>query len=158
MHRGSRFLRALSLTFLVVTSVVTSTRPVETASAADAPWTTPTVPPRCSSAQSNSGDVEGCLLSSNPGEPDERGWPRPPFPGENGGGFPGTGWHFTGSSYSGSAALAAWEAGFVTNQTQVGSIRPGQISSQPDALPLYMGFFAEIQARGYVLRSGSGAY
>ena len=158
MRRGFRHLRALSVTFLVVASVVTSTAPVETVSALDAPWVLPTVPSRCSSEQANSGDVAGCLLSSSPEEPDQRGWPRPPFPGENGGGFPGTGWHFTGSSYNGSPALAEWEAGFVSNKTQVGNVRPGQISSQPDALPLYMGFFAEIQARGYVLTNGSGAY
>ncbi len=159
MQRGPRHVRVLGLTAIVLlASALTSTGPVEVVFAADVPWVLPTVPPRCSSQQSNSGDVEGCLLSSNPGEPDERGWPRPPFPGENGGGFPGTGWHFSGSQYNGSPALAAWEAGFVTNQTQVGSIRPGQITSQPDALPLFMNFFAEIQARGYVLRSGSGAY
>ena len=40
MHRGSRHLRALCLTLFVVTSVVTSTRSVETVSAFDAPWTT----------------------------------------------------------------------------------------------------------------------
>ena len=122
------------------------------------PWWTPTVPPRCTSEQSNSGDVEGCLLSSNPGEPDERGWPSPPFPGENGGGFPGTGWHFTGSSYNGSPALAWWESLFVTNKTQVGTVHPNQVSAMPDSLPLFMGFLTEIQARGYYVRNGSGAY
>ncbi|CAN5630591.1 hypothetical protein BH10ACT2_BH10ACT2_18770 [soil metagenome] len=158
MRRGTRRLRALSLTVLVVSSVVTSTGPVETVVAADAPWTTPTVPPKCSSEQADSGDVAGCLLSSNPGQPENRGWPRPPFPGEVGGGFPGTGWNFTGASYNGSPALAAWEAGFVRNAHQIGSVRPGQLSSQPDALPLYEGFLAEIQAGGYVVSSGSGAY
>jgi len=158
MPRGFRHLHSLCLTALVVTSVVTSTGPVETVSALDAPWTTPTVPPRCSSDRANSGDVAGCLLSSNPGQPENRGWPRPPFPGEAGGGFPGTGWHFTGSSYNGSPALAWWEASFIGNANQIGSVRPGQLSSQPDALPLYEGFLAEIQVRGYAVRNGSGAY
>ena len=159
MHRGSRRLRALYVTaFVLVSGVVTSTGPVETVSAADPPWTTPTVPPRCSSAQANSGNVAGCLLSANPGEPESRGWPSPPFPGESGGAFPGIGWRWTGSSYNGSPALAQWEAGFVRNVSQIGSVRPGQLSSQPDALPLYEGFFSEIQARGYVVRNGSGAY
>lgn len=155
--RGIRHLRSLCLTSLVVGSVVTSTAPVETVLALDAPWTTPTVPPRCSSEQANTGNVAGCVLS-NPGDPDERGWPSPPFPGEAGGGFPGTGWHFTGSSYNESPALAAWEAGFVGNAAQIGSIVPGQLSSQPDALPLIAGFLREIQVRGYVVSSGSGAY
>lgn len=158
MHRGTRHLRALSLTLLVVTSVVTSTRPVETVSALDAPWTTPTVPPRCSSDQANSGNVAGCLLSSNPGNPEGRGWPSPPFPGEAGGGFPGTGWYFDGASYNGSAALAGWEASFVTNPAQIGSVRPGQLSSQPAALPLFIGFLTEVQARGYRIFNGTGAY
>ena len=158
MHRGPRHLRVLGLTALVLSaSAITPIAAIDPV-AADGPWTLPTVPPRCSSEKSNSGDVAGCLLSSNPGEPDERGWPRPPFPGENGGGFPGYGWHFTGSTYNGSPALVQWEAGFVSNQTQVGNIRPGQISAQPDSLPLFMGFLGEIQAGGYVLSSGSGAY
>lgn len=159
MHRGSRHLRALYVLAIVLGSgVVTSTGSVEVVSAADVPWYTPTVPPRCSSERANSGDVAGCLLSANPGEPHTRGWPYPPFPGESGGAYPGIGWRWTGSSYNGSAALAGWEAGFVRNTSQIGSIRPGQLSSQPDALPLYIGFFTEIQARGYVVRSGSGAY
>ncbi len=158
MHWGSRHLRALSLTLLVVASVATSTTPVETVDALNAPWTTPTVPPRCSSEQANSGNVAGCLLSSNPGQPDSRGWPTPPFPGEAGGGFPGTGWFFNGASYNGSAALAGWEAAFVTNPNQIGSVRPGQLSSQADALPLFIGFLAEIQAGGYRVFNGTGAY
>lgn len=158
MRRGIRHLRALTVTAIVVTSAFTPTVPVETVAALDAPWTTPTVPPRCSAEQANSGDVEGCLLSSNPGNPEGRGWPRPPFPGEAGGGFPGTGWHFNGSSYNGSPALAEWEGRFVRNAAQIGSVRRGQLASQPEALPLFEGFFYEIQARGYVVRNGSGAY
>lgn len=158
MRRGTRQLHALCLTAVVLaTSVATSTLAVDTAAALDAPWTLPTVPPRCTQEQANAGDVAGCVLP-NPGNPWEKGWPYPPFPGENGGGFPGTGWHYNGSSYNGSSALAEWEARFVTNPTQIGSIRPGQLSSQPEALPLLMGFLQEIQARGYILRSGTGAY
>ncbi|MCE9620789.1 MAG: M15 family metallopeptidase [Actinomycetia bacterium] len=138
--------------------VAVTTAPVATVSAADAPWTLPTVPPRCSSEQANSGDVAGCILSADSGLPENRGWPTPPFPGEAGGGFPGTGWRYNGSSYNGSPALAEWEATFVSNPTQIGSVRPGQFSTQPDALPLYIGFLTEIQARGYVIHNGTGAY
>lgn len=158
MRRGTRQLHALCLTAVVLaTSVATSTIAVDTVAALDAPWTLPTVPPRCTQAQANAGDVAGCVMS-NPGEPWDKGWPYPPFPGENGGGFPGTGWHYNGSSYNGSLALAEWEARFVHNQTQIGSIQPGQLSSQPEALPLLMGFLQEIQSRGYLLRNGTGAY
>lgn len=82
----------------------------------------------------------------------------PPFPGESGGPFPGDGWRYNGSSYNGSAALVPWEANFVSNQQQIGYVRPGQMLSQPEALPLYEGFFAEIQARGYRIFNGGGAY
>lgn len=135
-----------------------STAPVATVSAADAPWTLPTVPPRCSSEKANSGDVAGCILSSYSGLPETRGWPTPPFPGEAGDGFPGAGWWFNGSSYNGSPALAEWERSFVGNPTQIGSVRPGQFSTQPDALPLFIGFLTEIQARGYTIYNGTGAY
>ena len=162
MHRGIRHHRALNLTLVITTiaatGVVATTAPVGPVSAADAPWTLPTVPPPCSSAQANSGDVAGCILSNYSGLPETRGWPTPPFPGEAGAGFPGTGWHFTGSSYNGSPALAEWERGFVANQTQIGSVRPGQFSTQPDALPLYTGFLTEIQAGGYIIYNGTGAY
>ena len=162
MHRGFRHRRALSLTLVVATiaaiGVVTTTAPVANVAAADPPWTLPTVPPLCRSTQANSGDVTGCVLSSYSGLPEVRGWPTPPFPGEAGGGFPGTGWRFTGSSYNGSAALAEWERGFITNPMQIGSVRPGQFSTQADALPLFIGFLTEIQARGYTIYNGTGAY
>jgi len=162
MHRGIRHHRALNLILVIATiaamGVVTSTAPVEVVSAADAPWTLPTVPPRCSNAQANSGDVAGCILSSYSGLPETRGWPSPPFPGEAGGGFPGIGWTYNGSSYNGALALAEWERGFVTNPAQIGSVRPGQFSTQPAALPLYIGFLTEIQARGYKIYNGTGAY
>lgn len=162
IHRGIRHLRALSSTLVVVTvvatSVVVATGPVATVSAADAPWTLPTVPPRCSNEQANSGDVAGCILSSDSGLPEDLGWPTPPFPGEAGGGFPGTGWQYNGSSYNGSPALAEWEASFVSNSMQIGSVRPGQFSTQPDALPLYIGFLTEVQTGGYVIHNGTGAY
>ena len=66
--------------------------------------------------------------------------------------------HFNGSSYNGSPGAAEWEAGLrqQPNPGRLHSTRP--ISSQPDALPLYMGFLTEIQARGYVLPMAAGAY
>jgi hypothetical protein len=54
--------------------------------------------------------------------------------------------------------LAGWESTFVVNKAQIGSVRPGQLSSQPDALALFIGFLTEVQARGYRVVNGTGAY
>ena len=44
------------------------------------PWTTPTVPPKCTTAQKDSGNVAGCIIHLGPGLPETRGWPAAPFP------------------------------------------------------------------------------
>ncbi len=44
------------------------------------PWRTPTMPPPCSAAQAERGDVEGCLLTGPGGTNAERGFGTPPFP------------------------------------------------------------------------------
>ena len=48
--------------------------------AASAPWTLPTVPPKCSSAQIASGNVAGCVILGTGSLPEAGGWPTPPFP------------------------------------------------------------------------------
>jgi hypothetical protein len=48
--------------------------------AAEAPWVSPTSPPRCTTDQMNSGDVATCVITLGPGLPETRGWPQPPFP------------------------------------------------------------------------------
>jgi hypothetical protein len=44
------------------------------------PWTLPSMPPYCTTAQMSAGDVAGCVLASRSGNPDTRGWPSPAFP------------------------------------------------------------------------------
>jgi hypothetical protein len=198
--------------------------------AADAPWTLPTAPPYCTTAQADSGDVAGCVIRATQGLPETRGWPQPPFPTPTdqvvtawvdlgigatgatvakvqealnnngwslfadgkfgsstfnavkgyqtanglpatgtvdqatadklqvqrttGGTFPPVGWVWQGWGYNGSPALAAWERLLVSNPAQIGSLRPGQLKALPDALPLFVGFYNEIQSRGYVVRNG----
>lgn len=226
MASSGLFTSAVSLTVAVGSTAVP-------AAAADAPWTLPTVPPKCTDAQKSSGNVAGCVITLGPGLPEDRGWPKPPFPdavpgdvlpwvdlakgatglvvakvqtalNQNGATldvdgqfgaltetavttyqtakglpatgvvdqatadllgvqnttftFPPPGWSFLGWGYNGSPALATWEAQLVSNTTAIGSIKAGAIRSFPDALPLFAGFFAEIQAKGYVIGPGAGTY
>ena len=201
-----------------------------TATAAAAPWTIPTSPPRCTKTQADSGLVAGCVLMAGAELPEARGWPAPPFPvpenqtvvtwvnlslGANdttvakvqealikkgatlyadgqfgsqtyaavkayqtanglpatgvvdkamadklgvqrttGGTFPPTGWKWLGWGYNGSPALAAFEKQLVSNTTPIGSMKVGQLRSFADALPLFEHFYAEIQAKGYVIGDG----
>ena len=47
-------------------------------------WTAPVRPPLCTVAQAASGAVSGCLLDGPDGQPEARGWSRPPFPDASG--------------------------------------------------------------------------
>jgi peptidoglycan hydrolase-like protein with peptidoglycan-binding domain len=71
--------------------------------------------------------------------------------------FPPAGWQWTGWGYNGSAVLAAWEAQLIGNPSPIGAMKAGQLRAFPDALPLFTGFYAEIQARGYRISDG-GTY
>jgi hypothetical protein len=71
-----------------------------------------------------------------------------------GGTFPPTGWKWLGWGYNGSPALAAFEKQLVANTKPIGSMRVGQLRSFADALPLFEHFYAEIQAKGYVINDG----
>jgi hypothetical protein len=71
--------------------------------------------------------------------------------------FPPAGWTWLGWAYNGSPILHAWESQLVANASQIGTVRPGTVKAFPDALPLFEGFLAEIQARGYVVRD-EGTY
>lgn len=74
-------LLALCLASALVSSGLTSvTRAPLVEAAPAAPWTTPTAPPKCTETQKNLGDVAGCIVHLGPGMPEDRGWPRPPFP------------------------------------------------------------------------------
>ena len=75
----------------------------------------------------------------------------------SGGTWPPSGWKWLGWGYNGSAALAAWERQLISNPIPIGSMKKGQLVAFADALPLFMGFYAEIQARGYVINDG-GTY
>ena len=65
--------------------------------------------------------------------------------------FPPFGWTWLGWGYNRSEALYQWELQIVGNTAAIGKIRPGQLRSFPDALPLFEGFLRDIQANGYVI-------
>jgi len=233
MPRVTPRLSALCATLLLAGSGFTMVLPTHTVSAVDAPWTLPSVPVRCTTAQANSGDVAGCMIASASGLPESRGWPAPPFPDAGTGTttpwvdvargasgstvtkiqqaliangaaivadgqfgqatetavrnfqtarslavtgivdtatatalglvntsnpvFPPTGWTWLGWAYNGSPVLQNWETQLVSNATQIGTVRAGTVKAFPDALPLFLGFLAEIQAKGYVVRD-EGTY
>ena len=107
------------------------------------PWTLPTRPPVCTTAQADSGNVAGCLLASLK-SPTESGWGTPPAPGV------GDGWVWKGNTYNGSPALASWEATYITeNKAKVGPVAPGVLDTHVGIAPLFEGFIAEIFANGY---------
>jgi hypothetical protein len=189
------------------------------------PWTSPTMPPRCTDAQKASGDVGSCLFDGT-GAPGTRGWPTPPFPtplvtapdtwvpiqrGDAGarvtalqqalvaagvvipvdgsfgpvteaavvqfqataslpttgvvdeataaalgilataapGTFPPPGWNWLGWGYNRSPALADWETRLVSNTTAIGRVAARQLTSMPEALPLFEGFVRDIVSGGY---------
>jgi hypothetical protein len=117
------------------------------------PWTLPFRPPVCTQAQDDRGQVAGCLVSSWH-EPDELGWPSPPFPSDPAavdpvGVMPLAGWHYNGFWYNGSPAVADWEAQLAANTTAIGRVRADQLQALPDALVLFAGFLREIQSGGY---------
>ncbi|HAP75316.1 MAG TPA: hypothetical protein DCR14_04470 [Acidimicrobiaceae bacterium] len=238
MHRALHRLLTPGLALALVTGTITTAsvvaEPVAPADAAsNAPWVTPTRPPRCTTTQINSGNVAGCVIIATSTYPENYGWPTPPFPeavpgtvlpwvdlakgssglvvarvqaalNANGAtldtdgqfgtltenavkafqaarslpvtgvvnqatadalgvqnttfSFPPPGWNWLGWGYNGSPALAGWEANLASNSQAIGSVKKGQFRVQADALPLFEGFMAEIQARGYVIRGGAGAY
>jgi hypothetical protein len=124
--------------------------------AADAPWTLPTVPPRCSSQQRQAGDVAGCVITEDGALPEDRGWPEAPFP-SSWAVTPPPGWRWNGGSYNGSPALAGYEAQLIFNNWRIGGMGPGAMRTFAAAMPLFEGFFAEVQARGYYI-AGGGSY
>lgn len=101
--------------------------------------------------------MSGCIITADGTEPEERGWPTAPFPTATNGTFPPAGWTWLGWGYNGSPALAAWEASLVRNAASIGVLKAGQVRAFPEALPLWEGFLAEIQARGYTILNG-GTY
>ena len=65
--------------------------------------------------------------------------------------FPPFGWTWLGWGYNGSLALYQWEQQIIGNAAQIGTIRPNQLKSFSQSLPLFEGFVAEIQAKGYAI-------
>ena len=65
--------------------------------------------------------------------------------------FPPFGWTWLGWGYNGSAALYQWEQQIVGNAAQIGTIRPKQLKSFSQSLPLFEGFVTEIQSKGYAI-------
>lgn len=71
-----------------------------------------------------------------------------------GGTFPPKGWVWNGWGYNGSPALDAYSKQLTSNTRQIGAMPPGSLRAFAAALPLYEQFYAEIQAKGYVVRNG----
>ena len=120
----------------------------------NSPWTTPTMPPKCTDSQVAAGTVAGCLVTKS-FEPVARTWGSPPFPFTSG--APNPGWKWLGWTYNGSPALKDWESTLWKNAEKVGSIRAGTLQAPPAALALFEGFLAEVQANGYRI-TDVGAY
>jgi hypothetical protein len=76
----TRRLLACSLATALASSGAFTISSPESAAAAPTPWTLPTAPPKCTTAQINTGDVAGCIILAGVGNPEARGWPTPPFP------------------------------------------------------------------------------
>lgn len=156
-RRSLRAARAVCLAAVVVAGVSVPGELSPVAALDNTPWTTPTVPPNCTTAQANAGTVAGCLLPAANTAPENVGWPSPPYPATVAGQpFPPAGWTWSGYTYNGSPALAAWETGFAANTSPIGSITAARIRLQPIALRLFEGFMREVQAQGYPFRNGSG--
>lgn len=116
----------------------------------DAAWRLPVLPPRCTVAQAESGDVAGCVVAFSY-DPAATGWGVPPAPGV------GDGWEWQGYTYNGSPALAEWEATTIAaNAGEVAGLSPGLLETHVAAQALFEGFLAEIDARGYRVRDASG--
>ena len=120
------------------------------------PWTTPTVPSSCSTTQTNTGNVAGCVVMGGGGIPELYGWPTPPFPTAVAGqAFPPVGWTWNGYTYNGSPALVDWERRLVSNATAIGGMQAGKVVMMPEAWPLFDGFLREVEANGYHFAGGS---
>lgn len=117
---------------------------------ADAGYHHPVPPPRCTEEQAATGDVGDCLLAFY-NDPAADGFGVAPAPGV------GEGWEWNGYTYSGSPALAAFEADHIhANEQPVGALPVGYLSTNAAAHQLFEGFLAEIQAKGYEIRHASG--
>ncbi len=113
-------------------------------------WVLPVPPPRCTSQQTTSGQVAGCVVAFNY-EPSAVGFGQPPAPGI------GTGWSWNGYRYNGSPALAGWEATQIgSNAEPVAGQRAGTIQTHVAAQALFEGFLDEISTFGYRVRDVSG--
>jgi len=73
------------------------------------------------------------------------------------GSFPPFGWTWLGWGYNNSLALYQWENSMLRNKAAIGTIRVGQLRGFTDALPLFEGFLAEIQTKGYII-GDAGTY
>jgi hypothetical protein len=107
LRRGAAALALLVLQAAVVTTAVVTPSPSTVAAADLTPWTSPTMPPQCSTEKARTGDVGNCLLSLG-GSPVERGLGDAPFP------FPAPGvqipWAELGRGSDGHVVLAVQQA------------------------------------------------
>ena len=150
-HPLRRLLPVVQAAALTATAILAVWLASASASALDdTPWQIPERPPRCTTAEANSGDVAGCLLTAYR-DPSTTGWGIAPAPGV------GEGWSWLGYTYNGSPALAEWEATEIVENTEpVAGFRPGYLEIHRYAQPLFEGFLNDISANGYRVRGFSG--
>jgi hypothetical protein len=153
MPNSPRLLPTLTASVVLAAAVLAGSNPATAplaAAAEDAPYSLPVPPPKCTQQQAASGNVSGCLLAFW-GDPAEDGWGVAPAPGV------GDGWTWTGYTYSGSPALADFEAANIgSNTAPVGELPAGYLETHLAARHLFEGFLTELQAGGYEVRHASG--
>jgi len=118
------------------------------------PWTSPSMPTKCTEVQIATGDVASCVITKYT-DVTKTGWGTPPFPIAADGSL-NPGWKSNGWAYSGSPALKDWEAALWKNANKVGTIRAGALQAPPAALALFEGFLGEIQVSGYRITDAIG--
>lgn len=133
-----------------VATIALPSAPATAATRDETPWQLPVTPPRCTTADANSGNVGHCLLAFY-SDPSDTGWGNPPAPGV------GAGWTWAGMGYNGSPALEWWEANLIAeNAEPVAGLSAGRLETHVNAQALFEGFLREISAGGYRVRDAHG--
>ena len=71
---------ALCVALVLATGGLMVNSPTSVVRAADPAWVHPISPAACTPEQRAAGDVSTCVIPLLSGMPEDRGWPKPPFP------------------------------------------------------------------------------
>ena len=71
---------ALCVALVLATGGLLVNSPTPVVRAADPAWVHPISPAACTPEQRAAGDVSTCVIPLLSGMPEDRGWPKPPFP------------------------------------------------------------------------------